>query len=225
MVQGRRAAPRCVARVLHAVRRLADADHRDCDRGDRLRSRCGPRADRRRDQRADWTAGGGGRADPAAERASRPHRDARRHHRHRDADHRRERRVPRAAARAEHHLPRENRPQEVRDRAAAAEPDPLVRLVISIGFLLLVSLIVSAALTALANRIEHSAVGGPVVLQVLNVIISLAVMTLLFGLIYRLLPDVRLAWRDVWMGASVTSVLFAIGKFVIGLYLGHSSVA
>ncbi|HEY6092303.1 MAG TPA: YihY/virulence factor BrkB family protein [Gemmatimonadales bacterium] len=98
-------------------------------------------------------------------------------------------------------------------------------LVISIGFLLLVSLIVSAALTALANRIEHSAVGGPAVLQVLNVIISLAVMTLLFGLIYRLLPDVRLAWRDVWMGASVTSVLFAIGKFVIGLYLGHSSVA
>ena len=98
-------------------------------------------------------------------------------------------------------------------------------LVVSIGFLLLVSLIVSAALTALATRVEHAAVGGPVLLQVLNVIITLAVMTLLFGLIYRLLPDVRLAWRDVWIGAFVTSALFSIGKFVIGLYLGHSSVA
>lgn len=98
-------------------------------------------------------------------------------------------------------------------------------LVVSIGFLLLVSLIVSAALTAVATRFEHTAVGSPAVLQVLNVVITLAVMTLLFGLIYRLLPDVRLAWRDVWIGAFVTSMLFSIGKFVIGLYLGHSSVA
>ena len=98
-------------------------------------------------------------------------------------------------------------------------------LVVSIGFLLLVSLIVSAALTALATRFEHTAVGSPGVLQVLNVVITLAVMTLLFGLIYRLLPDVRLAWHDVWIGAFVTSMLFSIGKFVIGLYLGHSSVA
>jgi membrane protein len=98
-------------------------------------------------------------------------------------------------------------------------------LVVSIGFLLLVSLLVSAALTALSNRIERNIVGGALLLQVINIIVSLAVMTLLFGLIYRLLPDVRLAWRNVWIGAFVTSLLFSIGKFLIGLYLGHSTVA
>ncbi|MGH7520238.1 MAG: YihY/virulence factor BrkB family protein [Gemmatimonadales bacterium] len=98
-------------------------------------------------------------------------------------------------------------------------------LVVSIGFLLMVSLIVSAALSALSARIAHSEFGGPVLLQAINIVVSLAVMTLLFGLIYRWLPDVRLAWRDVWTGAFVTSLLFSIGKFVIGLYLGQSSVA
>jgi membrane protein len=98
-------------------------------------------------------------------------------------------------------------------------------LVLSIGFLLLVSLIVSAALTAVSTRIARSAFGGPVLLQAFNLVVSLGVMTFLFGLIYRLLPDVRLAWRDVWTGAFVTSLLFSIGKLLIGLYLGHSSVA
>lgn len=98
-------------------------------------------------------------------------------------------------------------------------------LVVSIGFLLLVSLVVSAALAAFTARIRQTALGGPAVLQAINIIVSLAVMTLLFGLIYRVLPDVRLAWRDVWTGAFVTSVLFSMGKFVIGLYLGHSGVA
>lgn len=98
-------------------------------------------------------------------------------------------------------------------------------VVISIGFLLLVSLLVSAALSALSNRIERSPVGSPLLLQAINMVVSVAVMALLFGLIYRLLPDVRLAWRDVWTGAFVTSLLFSIGKFLIGLYLGHSGVA
>ena len=98
-------------------------------------------------------------------------------------------------------------------------------LVVSIGFLLLVSLLVSAALSALTMRIQHSEFGGPVLLQAVNLVVSLGVMTLLFGLIYRVLPDVRLAWRDVWTGAFVTSLLFSIGKFLIGLYLGQSSVA
>jgi membrane protein len=98
-------------------------------------------------------------------------------------------------------------------------------MVVSIGFLLLVSLVVSAALAAVATRIQRSSLGWPVLLQAINMIVSLAVMTLLFGLIYRLLPDVRLAWRDVWIGAFVTSLLFSIGKFLIGLYLGHSGVA
>jgi membrane protein len=98
-------------------------------------------------------------------------------------------------------------------------------LVVSIGFLLLVSLLVSAALTALSTRIQRSMFGSPLLLQTINLVVSLAVMTLLFGLIYRVLPDVRLAWRDVWTGALGTALLFSIGKFLIGLYLGHSSVA
>jgi len=98
-------------------------------------------------------------------------------------------------------------------------------LVVSIGFLLLVSLLVSAALSALSTRMQHSEFGGPVLVQGVNLVVSLAVMTLLFGLIYRVLPDVRLAWRDVWTGALVTAMLFSIGKFLIGLYLGQSSVA
>jgi membrane protein len=98
-------------------------------------------------------------------------------------------------------------------------------LVVSIGFLLMVSLLVSAALSALGTRIQESEFGGPLLLQGLNMLVSLAVMTLLFSVIYRVLPDVRLAWRDVWTGALVTSLLFSIGKFLIGLYLGQSSVA
>jgi membrane protein len=98
-------------------------------------------------------------------------------------------------------------------------------LVISIGFLLLVSLIVSAAVAAISTRIQDTELIGPFLLQAFNMIVSLAVMTFLFGLIYRLLPDVRLAWLDVWTGAFVTSVFFSVGKLLIGLYLGHSSVA
>jgi membrane protein len=58
-----------------------------------------------------------------------------------------------------------------------------------------------------------------------NLIISLGVFTLLFALIYKVLPDVEIQWSDVWMGAAVTALLFTIGKFLIGLYLGYSSVA
>lgn len=98
-------------------------------------------------------------------------------------------------------------------------------LVVSIGFLLLVSLLVSAALAAVTARIQRSEIGGPALWQVLNVVVSLGVITVLFGMIYRFLPDVRLAWRDVWTGAFVTAILFTIGKYLIGLYLGRSSIA
>jgi membrane protein len=98
-------------------------------------------------------------------------------------------------------------------------------MVVSIGFLLMVSLLVSAALAALSSRMRDIDMGGPLLVNAIDVGVSLGVMTLLFGLIYRFLPDVRLAWRDVWTGALVTSLLFSIGKFLIGLYLGQSSVA
>ena len=98
-------------------------------------------------------------------------------------------------------------------------------LVMSIGFLLLVSLLVSAALSAISGRVQRAEIVGAALLQVLNIVVSLGVITLLFALIYRFLPDVRLAWRDVWTGAFVTALLFTIGKFLIGLYLGRSSIA
>lgn len=98
-------------------------------------------------------------------------------------------------------------------------------IVVSIGFLLMVSLLVSAALSALSSRLQALDLARPWLLKALDVSVSLAVMTLLFGMIYRFLPDVRLAWRDVWTGSLVTSLLFSVGKFLIGLYLGQSSVA
>lgn len=98
-------------------------------------------------------------------------------------------------------------------------------LVVSIGFLLMVSLLVSAALAALSAHMREAQLIGPWMLKAIDIAVSLAVMTLLFGMIYRALPDVRLAWRDVWTGALVTALLFDVGKFLIGLYLGQSSVA
>ncbi|HET8713040.1 MAG TPA: YihY/virulence factor BrkB family protein [Gemmatimonadales bacterium] len=98
-------------------------------------------------------------------------------------------------------------------------------IVVSIGFLLMVSLLVSAALSALSHRLQELDLARPWLLKGLDIAVSLAVMTLLFGMIYRFLPDVRLAWRDVWTGSLVTALLFSVGKFLIGLYLGQSSVA
>jgi membrane protein len=96
-------------------------------------------------------------------------------------------------------------------------------LIGAIAFLLLVSLAVSAALTAFSGYI-----GGPeasVLLEALNFVVSYAVLTLLFALIYKILPDRRLSWRQVGVGAAVTAALFTLGKFAIGFYLGASDLA
>lgn len=90
-------------------------------------------------------------------------------------------------------------------------------MVMGIAFLLLVSLVISAALNILASHIG-------IVWQWLSLLISLLVGTLLFALIYKVLPDMKIGWRDVWIGAAVTAVLFAIGKYAIGKYLGYSSI-
>ena len=94
-------------------------------------------------------------------------------------------------------------------------------LVVAIGFLLLVSLAVSAALAALGTWLDRISPGMPIVWNAVNVIVSLAVITALFTLLYPFLPDVKLRWRDVVVGAFVTAVLFSIGKQLIGLYLGQ----
>jgi membrane protein len=96
-------------------------------------------------------------------------------------------------------------------------------LIGAIAFLLLVSLAVSAALTAFGSYL-----GGPeasVLLESFNFVVSYAVLTLLFALVYKILPDRRLGWRQVGVGAAVTAALFTIGKFAIGLYLGASDLA
>jgi membrane protein len=61
--------------------------------------------------------------------------------------------------------------------------------------------------------------------QLLNLVVSLGIFTVLFALMYKVLPDVKISWSDVWLGALITAVLFVVGKFAIGLYLGHSSMA
>jgi membrane protein len=95
-------------------------------------------------------------------------------------------------------------------------------LVLGVGFLLLVSLVISAAISA-AGAYLDSRFGSPIVWQGVNLVISLAVVTLLFAMIFKLLPDVRIRWRDVWVGAAVTAVLFTAGKFLIGMYIGRGS--
>ncbi|MGH7579520.1 MAG: YihY/virulence factor BrkB family protein, partial [Gemmatimonadales bacterium] len=98
-------------------------------------------------------------------------------------------------------------------------------LVIGVGFLLLVSLLVSAALSALNRYIGMIVPDIALIWQGVNSLVSLGVITLLFAMIFQFLPDVDLRLRDVWVGALVTAGLFTIGKFMIGLYLGTSGVA
>jgi membrane protein len=96
--------------------------------------------------------------------------------------------------------------------------------VLGAGFLLLISLVISAGLSAVGATLAHVLPGPEFVLQILNFLVSFAVVTLLFAMMYKLLPDKPVRWGDVWIGASITSLLFTIGKFFIGLYLGKSDV-
>ncbi|GMU06309.1 YihY/virulence factor BrkB family protein [Corallococcus caeni] len=98
-------------------------------------------------------------------------------------------------------------------------------MVLGIGFLLLVSLVLSAALAAAGTFLMGLMPGWETVLQLVNLAIAFCVTTLLFAMIYKVLPDTRVAWKDVWLGATVTSLLFSLGKLAIGLYLGKSSVS
>ena len=97
-------------------------------------------------------------------------------------------------------------------------------LVLAVGFLLLVSLVVSAALAAFQAYLSRAFPGGGTLWQILNFLVSLLVISVLIAMVYRILPDVRLDWPDVWVGAVTTSLLFGVGKFLIGLYLGRASI-
>jgi membrane protein len=96
-------------------------------------------------------------------------------------------------------------------------------MVLAIGFLLLVSLIISAALSGLSNYRINVLPGFDLFWQILNFVISFGFITLLFALMYKYLPDVKITWRDVSIGATITALLFTIGKYILGLYLGAGS--
>jgi membrane protein len=97
-------------------------------------------------------------------------------------------------------------------------------LVLGFAFLLIVSLVASAVVSALGKWWGPMFGGWELIAQLINFAVGFALMTGMFAMIYKLMPRVKIAWRDVWTGAAVTSLLFAIGKLLIGLYLGKSGV-
>ena len=98
-------------------------------------------------------------------------------------------------------------------------------LVLGVGFLLMVSLVLSAGLHALEGVVGQALTGPPMVLKSVGGLISFTAIALLLMMIYKFLPDTAVAWSDVWFGAAVASGLFTGGKALIGLYLGHSTMA
>lgn len=94
-----------------------------------------------------------------------------------------------------------------------------------VGFLLLVSLLLTAGIALVADWMGGLLPGSETLAQILNIVLSLAMITLLFATIFKFLPDAKIAWRDVWIGAFLTALLFTIGKLALGIYLGKSGVA
>lgn len=95
---------------------------------------------------------------------------------------------------------------------------------LAVGFLLLVSLVISAVISGTATRLSEHTPSVPWLWQLMNILTSMTVVTLLFAMIYKYLPDVRIDWNDVMIGAFVTALLFTAGKYVIGMYLGRLAV-
>jgi membrane protein len=98
-------------------------------------------------------------------------------------------------------------------------------MILGIGFLLLVSLVISAGLSATQETIGNALPISEFIMQIVNTVISIGVITVLFAFMFKFLPDAEIAWRDVWVGAFITSIFFSLGKTAIGLYLGNSAVA
>jgi len=97
-------------------------------------------------------------------------------------------------------------------------------MVLGVAFLLLVSLVVSSVLSYLGTLLGATLPGGAFLWQVLNFALSFGVITVLFALIFKVVPHAEVEWRDVWIGAVVTALLFVIGKQLLGLYLGKAAV-
>jgi len=97
-------------------------------------------------------------------------------------------------------------------------------MILGICFILMVSLVVSAGLAGFSAYLNRLVPGLGPIGQILNLAISFGVITLLFAMIYRYLPDVKITWKDVWIGSVITALLFVIGKFALGVYIGNGSV-
>jgi membrane protein len=97
-------------------------------------------------------------------------------------------------------------------------------MVLGVAFMLLVSLALSALLSAVGTIVADALPGGAAVWQAMNFVVALGLITVLFAMIFKVIPDAKIAWRDVWVGAFVTALLFNLGKFALGLYLGHASL-
>ncbi len=97
-------------------------------------------------------------------------------------------------------------------------------MVAGVCFLLLVSLIVSVMIAGMNHFLRGEMPGWPILLTTVNAVVSVAVITLMFSMMYKVLPDVKMPWSDVWMGGFVTAILFTFGKWAIGAYLGRASV-
>ncbi|MBE0703983.1 MAG: YihY/virulence factor BrkB family protein [Afipia sp.] len=98
-------------------------------------------------------------------------------------------------------------------------------MVLMIGFLLLVSLVLSTVLSAFDSYIANLFSSADIILGLANIVLSFGIIVVLFALIYRFLPSITLQWRDVWIGATFTAILFTIGKYALSLYLGNAGTA
>ncbi|MEJ2672261.1 MAG: YihY/virulence factor BrkB family protein [Deltaproteobacteria bacterium] len=97
-------------------------------------------------------------------------------------------------------------------------------MILLIGFLLMLSLLLSVALSIVTGFFRHVLPLTPFIMQMADVVISILLITLLFALVYKVLPDVEIAWTDVWIGSAITAILFTLGKLLFGMYLGRSSI-
>jgi membrane protein len=98
-------------------------------------------------------------------------------------------------------------------------------IILVIGFLLLVSLVISTALAALSDYLDRILPGLATILHIVHLALSFAFTTVLFAMIFKILPDKSVEWDEVWLGAAVAAVLFTVGKHVISLYIGSSNIA
>ncbi|MFN4090211.1 MAG: YihY/virulence factor BrkB family protein [Alphaproteobacteria bacterium] len=98
-------------------------------------------------------------------------------------------------------------------------------LIFCLGMLLLLSLVVNATLAGFSGTLNEMVPFMGTILQVVNFLVSFAILTTLFALVYRLLPDTPIGWRDVWLGGAVSALLFTIGRQLVSLYLGHTGAA